>query len=584
MIFGTYLFSRGALCQVGRSLLVSVIDGVAMKNFFKKHFTKKRIIAFFVVRKIIALILIFCFLTPPPNVQAQAAPIANYAINRVIAGSVTKNVLKRGFAANDPRYAKTLEAISGNVTALNAASTGAGIVLTIAGAPVWLTIAASLGVFALGAYIFSDNSKLSVSNAGIKYDPAMSPIEPYVPSYPATNGGFVTSRLWFFKKYVAQGSKMYQGKPCYASQLCAALPPYPALYDPLIKAEYSPDLYGAEEVPYGTGNFIVTFDSLDELAAQLVLYIKPPNNQALGSISNSAGKVSNGVFMNWIQAPSLDVSADGKVRLSAIYSASFAGSPPYTGIFSSWFNPSEIWLSDQQPTQAYPIKANFIISRESAPSTYQDLDSFNDQLTPYQRSQPLTNETIARLADAAWRDAASKPNYEGIPYTNLDPVTESDVREYLVNGPRPTIGDLMRPALAPGADTVPIGDVGAGTGNGSAVGLIKDVNVMNSPDVKVINKIKIDLGDVPNTPQPNDWEIPSLDSIFEPFRLSILGNINPFEAVPHGGECPRPAIDLFGKTIVLDAHCSLMTEYAVTVALVLTLAYAYFAATIVLSA
>jgi len=114
--------------------------------------------------------------------------------------------------------------------------------------------------------------------------------------------------------------------------------------------------------------------------------------------------------------------------------------------------------------------------------------------------------------------------------------------------------------------------------------LIKDVNVMNSPDVKVINKIKIDLGDVPNTPQPNDWEIPSLDSIFEPFRLSILGHINPFDGVPHGGECPRPSIDLFGKTIVLDAHCSLMTDYAVTVALVLTLAYAYFAATIVLSA
>jgi len=36
-----------------------------------------------------------------------------------------------------------------------------------------------------------------------------------------------------------------------------------------------------------------------------------------------------------------------------------------------------------------------------------------------------------------------------------------------VNRPRPTIGDLMRPALAPGADTVPIGDVGAGTGNGT---------------------------------------------------------------------------------------------------------------------
>jgi hypothetical protein len=229
------------------------------------------------------------------------------------------------------------------------------------------------------------------------------------------------------------------------------------------------------------------------------------------------------------------------------------------------------------------VQTKLTVNLSSVPSTYQDLDSLNAQLSPYQRTQPLTSATIAKLADAAWADAASKPGYLGIPYTNLEPVTESDVNDYLANHTRPTIGDLMRPAALPGADAVPIGEVGTGTGN-STGGLIKDVNVVNVPDVKIINKVKLDFGEAPNTPQPNDWAIASFESVFAPFMANIFDFINPFQGVPHGGECPRPSIDIFGKSIVLDAHCFLITEYASTIAVVLTLTYAYFAVTIVLSA
>nr|WP_315468250.1 hypothetical protein [uncultured Undibacterium sp.] len=564
-----------------------------MKNFFKKHFTKKRIIAFFILRKIIAAILIFSFITPPSNVQAQAAPAANFVINRVIAGSVTKNVLRRGFAANDPRYAKTLEAISGNVTALNVVSTSAGMALTIAGAPVWLTIAASLGVFALGAYIFADKSKITVTPSGIKYDPAQSPVNPYVPTYPA-----VSQPETYLQKYVLNGAQMYQGKGCFPSQLCAALPKFPSTLDPLIKIEIPSQ--SIEGSPFGSGDSVVVFDSLEQLATGLVINARPPylSNQAVWSPFNTSGKVVTffdpasrfitHFSFQWIVPPYIDTAPNGSKRIVARYSSS--KTCPHIDDYcavgdrgSAWYNPSQDWSSDDV---VWPVglaaKLHYVISKEGAPSTYQDLDTFNDQLSPYQRAQPLTNASIARLADAAWADAASKPGYLGVPYTNMEPVTENDVEQYLVNHVRPTIGDLMRPA-ATGADAVPIGEVGTGSGTSTGV-LIKDVNVVNVPEVKIINKVKLDFGDAPNTPQPNDWSVGSFESAFATFMDPIFRFRDPLVGVAHGGQCPRPSIEIFGKTIVLDGHCFLITEYAFTIAVALTAAYAYFALTILLSA
>lgn len=567
-----------------------------MKNFFKKHFTRKRIIAFFVVRKIIALILIFSFLTPPANVQAQAVPVANYVINRAIAGAVTKNVLRRGFAANDPRYGKTLQAISGNVTALNFASSSAGVALTIAGAPVWLTIAASLGVFALGAYIFSDKSKISVNDSGIKFDPAAPVTVPYVANYPPIS----SSRFLFLESYIRNGQKIYQGTTCFSTQSCFALPKMPANYEPLIKIELPSQMI--EYSAFATGDSIVTFDSMEELTSGLLIYAMPPETVRPYQIPlNTAGNVVSYSmfdqqilvtdFFNWIIPPYIDVAQNGVARVVARYSTTrlCAGVTRWCMEVGWYFNPGQDYVSDD-PLLKYPngygtpVLPKLTVNLSAVPSTYQDLDTFNSQLSPYQRSQPLTNASIAKLADAAWSEAASKPGYQGIPYTNLAPVTDADVQEYLTNHVRPTIGDLLRPALVPDADAVPIGEFGTGTGN-STGGLIKDVNVVNVPEVKIINKVKLDFGDAPNTPQPNNWATESFETVFQPFINSMFNDTDPLATIPHDvGECPRPTIEIFGKNVVLDAHCALILQHFWTIAVLLKVAYAFLAVTIVLSA
>jgi hypothetical protein len=560
-----------------------------MKNFLKKHFTKKRIIAFFVVRKIIALILIFSFLTPPPQVHAQAVPVANYVINRAIAGSVTKNIIRRGFAANDPRYAKTLEAISGNVTALNVASGTATVALTVLGAPVWLTIAASLGVFALGAWFYADNAKLRITNAGITYDPAPPIPVDYVASYPP-----VLQAKTYLDRYVLSGQKIYQGKSCFSTQPCAALPKFPAGYEPFVKLEIPSEI--TDQNMFGSGESIVVFNSVEELASSLVLYAKPPyENYSFATPMNTAsnpltvcgeqGCITYG--FNWIIPPYIDASYYGQARIVARYTAykSCSGyhcySPGYD-YMRPWVNPGQDWVSDETPHfPAGTPRLKFTVSLDGSPSTFESADALNDRLGTHQRNQPLTDESIAKLADAAWADAASKPGYLGIPYTNLDPVSADDVHEYLINHTRPTIGDLLRPAVAPGTDAVPIGEQGTGTGN--AGGLIKDVNVVNVPDVNILNKIKLDLGEAPFILPKSDLDVVPFADFYEPFIKAVY-DPNKLIPITFAGECPKPVIEVFGSSLVLDAHCLFIDVYAPVIAFVLSVVYSYVALTVLLSA
>src|SRR5262249_8532976 len=93
--------------------------------------------------------------------HAQALPVASFAINRAEAAIISRVAIARGFAANDPRIAATLTGMSEASTALNVASTGASVALGFAGAPVWLTVAAGLGILAAGSYLYASGGQLS---------------------------------------------------------------------------------------------------------------------------------------------------------------------------------------------------------------------------------------------------------------------------------------------------------------------------------------------------------------------------------------------------------------------------------------
>ncbi|WP_253721477.1 hypothetical protein [Burkholderia thailandensis] len=110
----------------------------------------------------LALFAVFAMMcNQQAHAQALLAPIENFVINRAEAAIVTRIAIQRGFAANDPRIAATLAGMGKASTALNVVSTGAGVALAFAGAPVWATILAGVGIVALGTALQIGFAKLN---------------------------------------------------------------------------------------------------------------------------------------------------------------------------------------------------------------------------------------------------------------------------------------------------------------------------------------------------------------------------------------------------------------------------------------
>ncbi|MFX1735092.1 hypothetical protein PXJ20_00510 [Paraburkholderia sp. A1RI_3L] len=161
--------------------------------------------------------------------QAQALPIASFAINRAEAAIVSRVAIARGFAANDPRIAATLTGMGEVSTALNVASTGASVALGFAGAPVWLTVAAGLGILAAGSYLYANGGQLSFSrSADGKVITVQQPLPAsasagYVPVSGSAPGSF--DQTMFLLS--GSGVPVYHTSSCMSGSPCAAMPSEP---------------------------------------------------------------------------------------------------------------------------------------------------------------------------------------------------------------------------------------------------------------------------------------------------------------------------------------------------------------------
>ncbi|MGJ7552105.1 hypothetical protein [Pseudomonas alloputida] len=116
--------------------------------------------------------LLFALLLTP--LFASAAPAFSQKFGNAIGGVLEQKALKRGFAANDPRFNATLAAVG---SALTIAAGGA---VAAAGAPLWLTIAVgavtsaaiSLAADSIYKWIFEDDGTVTVEGGG---SPAIDP-------------------------------------------------------------------------------------------------------------------------------------------------------------------------------------------------------------------------------------------------------------------------------------------------------------------------------------------------------------------------------------------------------------------------
>ena len=191
----------------------------------------------------------------------------------------------------------------------------------------------------------------------------------------------------------------------------------------------------------------------------------------------------------------------------------------------------------------------------------------------------LNPTVIAGLANAAWKNAASQPGYDGLPYPQSNPVTSAEVSTWEQANPNysPSVRDFTSPMSASPATnySLPINPSAATTTPATT----PNANTTNPASAQPLTN----LGSDPGTPAPTLEQTPTARQIIQPLLdlFPDLKNYNPSMSV---GSCPRPTLNLFGQTQTMEAHCTILENNRAVIHAAMVLAFSLLALLIVLSA
>ena len=279
------------------------------------------------------LIFVFSFVVSF-QAFAQALPVSN--MQNAVSGMIQQRMAARGFAANDPRYIGTLQAVGSTV----AGAAASAAVVTAAGvtAPAWVTAGVGIGLatlFAAGINLAIDGINWIFNSDGTVTVPG-AVVEPY-PDGPYVDGQSVTVRLDQFCNLVRSGPST-----------CRATVSIPATLG-----------------CFCAGADMSVFDKTINITSSL-----------LNGSSSGAGKTVT-------------------------------------------------------PSDAVGTLIDTDLSKAANPSL------------------------VAAIADQAWKNAASKPGYDGLPYESANPLTATDAATWANANPAnwPKVSDVVSPQAAPSGGT-----------------------------------------------------------------------------------------------------------------------------------
>lgn len=207
---------------------------------------------------------------------------------------------------------------------------------------------------------------------------------------------------------------------------------------------------------------------------------------------------------------------------------------------------------------------------ETSKSEYSDLDLSNLKLLipPLLLDQPIPFERVAEEIDRAWREAASKPNYPGIPYSYDYPVTP----EILDPIPeRLKVGDLLTPATVTQGANSTEPTVSPSPQTDGVIQPERDPNSQN-----------LDLGPDPSVGEPTGIT-PTIESILAPF-FDLLPDFKNANFQDGHGVCEPLEFNALGLFKTTTVHCDLFEQIKPMIYLIMSLVWLFVAIRIVLEA
>jgi hypothetical protein len=513
-------------------------------------------------QQVLLCLCLISMLIQQVNANAVLAPVENYVVNRAVAGIVANRIaVAEGMAANDavwlakaannPVYVATMAGISKQMTAVNVASTIAGGALALAGAPLWMTIAAGLGVTALGAYYFTSDQlqKVSIYQSGssvvIQTQSTSTKPAYTAPSVPQQSFGQLA---------LSAGLIVYRGL-CSGGGDCLSYPAAPA------------DYYKTAPFMQTGGDYIVIAYSLSEVSRFMSSYTSQLSQTGVWNWADGSNVVKS--FTNAYFLPRSGGGQDlyGAFTVIRIPPAS---KPDASGVATQ---PPSVTTYETRILSEWTVGTNAPI-----PQTFTNLTDAYPALTGAQKAIPVPDAQLAQLANEAWKRAAQDPAYKGLPYSATNPLTSSDVSTWKAGNPNamPTLGDMLRPAQNPITDPngVPISPSAQPNSNPVPT---------PTPTPGTNPSGRPDLGPDPNVADPTLENTPDAETILNPLT-SLFPELRSFQAPSHNAQCPKPQFDLFGRSIVMESHCTIAEQHRSELAAVMLVVWMLVGLFILLSA
>ena len=193
----------------------------------------------------------------------------------------------------------------------------------------------------------------------------------------------------------------------------------------------------------------------------------------------------------------------------------------------------------------------------------------------------LNPAIVAGLANSAWQRAASQPGYDGLPYPQSNPITSTEVSNWTNANPQytPTVRDFVSPNPTTTANPQPWGLPSNPTATTTSPATTPNANTTNPASANPLQN----LGPDPGTGAPQLEPTPTAQQILQPI-LSLLPSLRNFSVNPHAGTCPKPSFSVVGKSITMDAHCTLIDNNKAVMQAAMAFAWAAIALFIILSA
>ncbi|MGJ7490027.1 hypothetical protein [Variovorax sp. ZT4R33] len=196
-------------------------------------------------------------------------------------------------------------------------------------------------------------------------------------------------------------------------------------------------------------------------------------------------------------------------------------------------------------------------------------------------NKPLNPAIVAAMANQAWQQAASQPGYDGLPYPQSNPITAPEAATWANANPTyaPTVGDFVSPNPTTTARPQPWALPQNPTATVTSPATTPNANTTNPAS----QNPQENLGPDPGIGAPTLEPTPTAQQIMQPI-LDLAPGLRHFQPTSHTGTCPRPTFDLVGRTLTLEAHCTLIDANKPIMQAAMAFAWAALALFVILSA